>query len=107
MKRRSTLEDDSSAAVKKRRVVYGTFQKWRKHLDCECLTVSWLDCTNEKVNSKTVVSKLKCNVCSKFEHNIKGRKNFSDKWILGADSVRISNVRDHAKNYQHRSRRRK
>ena len=44
---------------------------------------------------------MKCKVCSEFEHNIKGRKNFSDKWIVGADSVRISNVRDHAKNDQH------
>ena len=69
MKRRSTL-DDSSAVVKKRRVDYGTFQKWRKDLDRECLTVSWLD-------FPAVVSKLKCKVCSKFEHNIKGRKNFS------------------------------
>ena len=64
MKRRSTL-DDSSAAVKKRRVDYGTFQKWRKDLDRECLTVSWLD-------FPAVVSKLKCKVCSEFEHNIKG-----------------------------------
>ena len=66
----STLEDDSSAAVKKRRLDYGTFQKWRKDLDRECLTVSWLD-------FPAVISKLKCKVCSEFKHNIKGRKNFS------------------------------
>ena len=32
---------------------------------------------------------------------IRGRRNFSDKWICGADSIRTSNVRDHARNDMH------
>ena len=50
---------------------------------------------------KKIVEKLKCRVCTKFVDKIRGRKNFSDKWICGADSVRTSNVRDHAHNDQH------
>ena len=42
-----------------------------------------------------------CKVCTQFEEKIKSRKNFSSKWIAGADLVRISNVRDHARNDQH------
>ena len=47
------------------------------------------------------MDKLKCKACSEFVDRIRSRKNFSDKWIIGADSVRISNVRDHAQNNQH------
>ena len=46
----------------------------------------WLDCTSEKVNSKTVTSKLKCKICSEFEHNSKGRKNFSDKCGIAGEN---------------------
>ncbi len=47
------------------------------------------------------MAQLKCKACAEFVERIRGRKNFSDKWIVGADSVRISNVRDHAQNDQH------
>ena len=30
-----------------------------------------------------------------------GHKNFSEKWISGADSVRMTNIHDHAKSNQH------
>ena len=39
--------------------------------------------------------------CTEFVDRIRGRKHFSDKWICGADSVRTSNVCDHAHNDQH------
>ena len=48
-----------------------------------------------------MVKKLKCKVCTKFESKIEGRKNFINKWILGAESARASNVRDHAQNDKH------
>ena len=48
-----------------------------------------------------MVSQLKCKVCSEFMDRIRGSKNFSDKWIVGADSVRVSNVRDHVQSNQH------
>ena len=61
----------------------------------------WLDCVVEREGVKSVVPKLKCKVCTKFADKIRGRKNFSEKWIAGADSVQISNVCDHTQNYQH------
>ena len=100
MKRRYDAPDECDG-VKKRRVEYATFQKWRLELDREHQTMSWLDCVSEKDSTKKIVAKLKCRVCTEFVDKIRCRKNFSQKWIVGADSVRISNVRDHARNDQH------
>ena len=32
---------------------------------------------------------------------VTGRRNYSDKWVMGADSVRSSNINDHARTDQH------
>ena len=84
----------------KRRVDYATFQKWQRDLDREYQTMSWLDCSCDREGGKKPVNKLRCKVCSEFVDRIRGMKNFSDKWIVGADSIRVSNVREHAQNKQ-------
>lgn len=33
--------------------------------------------------------------------SIESRRNYSDKWILGADSIRSSNIQDHVRSDQH------
>ena len=43
-----------------------------------------------------IVAKLKCKVCVKFESKIAGRRNYSNKWNVRADSVRTSNIKEHA-----------
>ena len=48
-----------------------------------------------------MVARLKCKVCAEFVNRIRGRKNFSEKWVVRADLVQISNIHDHAKNDQH------
>ena len=48
------------------------------------------------------VVKLMCSACQKFEDKIQGRKNYGDKWIVGAELIRTSNIRDHAQCYQHK-----
>ena len=40
-------------------------------------------------------------MCIQYQSNIEGRRNYSDKWVLGADSVRTSNIRDHSHSGQH------
>ena len=91
---------DEAEGTKKRSVEYAIFKRWKHDLDRDHQMMSWLDCTTEKDDVKTVVAKLKCKVCTEFIDKIRGRKNFSEKWIVGADSVRVSNVYDHAKNEQ-------
>ena len=99
--KRSQDESGTCSTIKKRHVDYATFQKWQRYLDREYQTMTWLDYSSEKEQGKKVVVQLKCKVWSDFVEKIRGRKNFSEKWIVGADSVRLSNVRDHAQNDQH------
>lgn len=85
----------------KRRVSWATFQKWQREFDRESKTLSWLECVTAVDSGHKVVERLKCRVCTKFEDKIMGRKNFSNKWIVGAESVRTSTLRDHAQSDQH------
>ena len=48
------------------------------------------------------MSKLNCGVCVKYQSSIERGRNYSDKWIIEADCVRTSNIRDHAKIDQHK-----
>ena len=94
--KRSCETQREAGSSKKRRVEYATFKKWQRDLDREYQTMSWLNCSSETEHRKKVVAQLKCKACTEFVERIRGRKNFCEKWIVGADSVRISNVRDHA-----------
>ena len=98
MKRRRDTQ--SGAGNVKKRVTHDTFRKWQRDFDRECQTMTWLDCETGTESGKKIVDKLKCRVCTKYVDKIRGRKNFSDKWLCGADSVRTSNVRDHTHNDQ-------
>ena len=40
-------------------------------------------------------------MCIQYQSSVKGRRNYSDKWVLGADSVRTSNIQDHSCSEQH------
>lgn len=64
-------------------------------------TLSLLNCSRKKQSRKKVVVQFKCKFCTQFVERIQGSKNFSDKWIIRADSVRLSNNHDHALNDQH------
>ena len=50
---------------------------------------------------KRFVTKLRCSTCTKLKMEIVSRRNFSERWIAGAESVRNSNTRDHAQSDQH------
>lgn len=86
----STSSETPAPESKKRKVAYTTFQKWKADLDHKWLW-HWTEW-------KKIVTNLRCVVCTEF---IASRRNFSEKWLLGADSVRTSNIRDHAKADQH------
>ena len=100
MKRGGAAQEGGSH-TKRWQVAYTKFQMWKRELDREYQTMSWLDCSSEYESGKKMVSQLKCLVCSKFVERIRASKNFSDKWIIGADSVRVSNVCDHVQSDQH------
>ncbi len=87
--------------VKRRSVTYATFQKWCRDFDRELQTLSWLECNTIYKDGGKIVTHLKCSICMKFEAKIKGRRNYSACWIDGADSLRTSNIQDHATAAQH------
>ena len=101
IKRASSLGEASAPETKKRKVTYATFKKWKAEIDKECQTVTWLDCDMEAQAGKRFVTKLRCSTCTKFKMEIVSRRNFSERWIAGAESVRNSNIRDHARSDQH------
>ena len=47
------------------------------------------------------MEKLKCKVCTQFVDRIKGRKHISRRMFGGADSQRLSYIRDHTQNNEH------
>ena len=96
--RDSSAEESSS---KRREVTFFTYKKWLTELDRSHQTISWLDCDTRLIEGKRVVTKLKCRICAKHKARISGRKHFSPKWIEGAESIRTSNIRDHANADQH------
>ena len=69
-------------------------------MDKDCNTLSWLECETSGTAGKKTVEKLMCKVCIQFQSKIAGRRNYSDKWISGALSVRTGNIRDHSKSDQ-------
>ena len=81
----SSSAEASTSEAKKRKVTYTIYQKWKSELDRDCQTVSWLDCESKVVAGKRIVSKLRCSTCAKFKVKIASRRNFSDRWIVGAD----------------------
>ena len=86
MKRVLRSETALAPEDKKRKLMYATFSKWK--VDKECQTVTWLDCDTEVQAGKRFVTKLQCSVCTKLKMKLKGRRNFSECWITGAESVR-------------------
>ena len=82
-----SLSSDCST-VKQRKVSLAIHQKWKTEMDQECNALSWLDCETSGAGAKKTVKKLKCKVCIQSE----GRRNYSDKWVSGADSIWTSTV---------------
>ena len=89
-------QGDGKPSAKKRSVAHSTFVKWQAELD-RMSGMSWLNCEVSMSGAKKIVAKLKCKVCVKFESKIAGRRNYSNKWIVRADSVRTSNIKEHAR----------
>ena len=61
----------------------------------------WLECETVMEGGKKMARALKCSVCSKYNTRIEGSRNFSDKWIVGTESLHTNNICDHGKNNQH------
>ena len=90
-----SLEGEASSSKQRRTVSYSTFRKWKTELDKDC---HWLECDNTATGTVTA---LKCRICIRFQSAIERRRNYSDRRVIGAESLRNSNIRDHAKTDKH------
>ena len=71
---------------------YETYRKWKRDLDKELKTVTWLECETVIESGRKVVRARKCSICSKYKSRIESFRNFSIKWIVGTESLRTSNI---------------
>ena len=66
----SASASDCAPETKRRKVSHATYMTWKRDLDRECSTMSWLDCETHVGGRKKVVTKLLCSVCKKFKERI-------------------------------------
>ena len=96
---RSCSDSVTTTEPKKRSVSHSI--RHMSNGEVKCQTLSWLDCNLIGKKGKRTVNRLNCKVCLKYKSRIESMRNYCEKWIVGADSVRTSNVRDHARSDQH------
>jgi len=77
------------------------YKKWKHDLDKEFKAVMWLECETVMECGRKMVRALKCSICSKYKSS---SRNFSDKWIVGVESLHTNTIQDHGKNNQQRAR---
>jgi len=49
---------------------YETYRKWKRDLDKELKTVTWLECETVIESGRKVVRARKCSICSKYKSRI-------------------------------------
>ena len=86
---------------RKRKGMLGSYDTYKQWLEKDCQSMTWLDCETAIDSGFRVVTKLKCKVCTKFREKIAARRNFNEKWLVGAESIRTSSIREHCKSDQH------
>ena len=84
-----------------RRVDYASFRKWQRDLDWEYQTNDLAGLFERERAKEESGGPAQVWSVQWFCRKNHSEKNFSEKWIIGADSVRLSNVRDYTQNDQH------
>ena len=56
MQRTKASSSADAPDTKKRKVMYSTYQKWRREFDCECKTATWLGCETEMSGGNDLLS---------------------------------------------------
>ncbi len=75
-----------------------TFDKWKRNMDKDYSTLTWLCCEVDKKNRSLV-----CKVCREYEDRIVSLTNFSPVWINGSYNHRTNSIVDHAESDQHKA----
>ena len=99
-----TSSSDSSMADKKKRrqVSVATFKRWQNEYEKEYQSLSWLHCMTDE-HDPSLVNTSTCAVCTRFEANIRGLKNFLVLGYLDLTTIERVTSLDHAKSAQHKT----
>ena len=68
--------DASAPELKKRKVVYSTYQKRKADLDRDCQTITWLNCDTEVSGKKKIVTRLRCDCVLQIQGDIAKKEKF-------------------------------
>ena len=100
-KHRSTTSKDSYAPDPKRRhVTVRTVEKWKLDNEKTLSTATWLTYQTADGDCQCVKSTA-CSVCTRFNAQLKGMKNYSPAFIDGTGNLRTSSFKDHAATEMH------
>ena len=100
MSGRKRPANSSSAPLAKRSISVSTVHKWIRENDRSMQTMTWLKfkkCENDADH----VASLSCSVCQEFDDRLRGLRNYSAAFVMGATNLRCSNFKDHAKTDMH------
>ena len=92
MKRLLQTDTNSSTSQSskkpRRQVSLTTFNKWQVQFERDYQAMTWLRCEVSKENPN-LVETLWCYACRSYEEMITGMKNFSSKWIVVLQIIRL------------------
>lgn len=72
-----------------------------ENFDRDNHSVSWLECDTETKSGMQIVTCLKHTICTKFKDVLRHQRNFNKCWLTEANTMKTSNLRDHAQSEQH------
>ena len=105
MKRANSSSDTSTPEPKEKKRSLFYIPEMEDRYGRECLTATWLEYDTEMNSNgrRRIATKLQCSihVRAKFKRSIATCRNFSPRWLDGADFVRTDSIPDHAKADQH------
>ena len=97
---RDATSTSSSMPSEKRALSVSTVQKWIRENDKSMQTMTWPK-FNRCENDVNHMTSLCCSVCQEFDDRLRGMRNYSAAFIIGATNLRCSNFKDHSKTDMH------
>ena len=83
---------------KRRNVTASTVEKWKAENDKALSTVTWL---TYKMANRDHVKSLAYSVCTRFNAQLKGMRNYTSAFVDGTTNLRTSCFKDHSSTDMH------
>ena len=97
-KRYSASASSGASELKRRNVTASTVEKWKVENNKALNTATWL---TYKMADRDHVKTLAFSVCTRFNAQLKGMRNYTAAYINGTTNLRTSSFKDHASSDMH------